>query len=129
MSRMSPEESARQERMHRAEELLALRSKFALQHIAMGGGCACGVGGVVLSMSDIERDIADYLKDEAQRLGQHDIVAFIDAHGGGTRLDTLLYGLSDEFEQVSAQTADWLLQRLARSLRSFSQQHGGGQWR
>ena len=54
----------------RAERLLQLWSRLSLQHVSLGVGCGCGIGGVSVSLADFERDIADYLWAESERLGE-----------------------------------------------------------
>ena len=52
----------------RAARLAQLWSRLSVQHVTLGAGCGCGVGGVSVSLQDFERDIADYLWAEGERL-------------------------------------------------------------
>lgn len=64
----------------RAAALLRLWNDVALQHVSMGGACACGMGGVTLRLQDFERDILDYLRDDAGRLGEAEAHALLACH-------------------------------------------------
>ena len=110
----------------RAERLANLWSRLSAQHVTLGAGCGCMVGGVSVSLEDFELDIADYLWAEGDRLGQGDVVAFLLQPGAIDQqvkpVATLLARL-EEGEAHEA-VADWLLSRLARTLDSFAKLHG-----
>ncbi len=110
----------------RAERLANLWSRLSAQHVTLGAGCGCMVGGVSVSLEDFELDIADYLWAEGERLGQGDVVAFLLQPGAIDQqvkpVATLLARL-EEGEAHEA-VADWLLSRLARTLDSFAKLHG-----
>ena len=110
----------------RAERLAHLWSRLSAQHVTLGAGCGCMVGGVSVSLEDFELDIADYLWAEGDRLGQGDVVAFLLQPGAIDQqvkpVATLLARL-EEGEAHEA-VADWLLSRLARTLDSFAKLHG-----
>jgi hypothetical protein len=112
----------------RAERPARLWSRLSAQHVSLATGCGCGIGGVDVRLEDFERDIADYLLAEAERLGVADVVAFLpsaeaiatDAHPVRDLLARLEAGEAPEA------AADWLLPRLTRTLESFANLHGGG---
>ncbi len=110
--------------------LLGMWNDLALQHVSLGAGCACGIGGVDVRLQDFEHDIVDYLQAEAQRLKRDDVAAFIQYSMGRDQPDAseivrLLTALSEGPGHVDARVAEWLLQRLDRTLSSFARLHGG----
>ncbi|MDX3906198.1 MAG: hypothetical protein QHC78_10965 [Pigmentiphaga sp.] len=109
-----------------ASALLRLWSDLALQHVSMGGACACGIGGVTLRLQDFERDIIDYLRAEAERLGQADACALLDRHAaaGDGAVAAVLGELAAAGAGVPADAAAWVLARLDRTLTSFARLHG-----
>jgi hypothetical protein len=60
----------------RAERLAHLWSRLSAQHVTLGAGCGCMVGGVSVSLEDFELDIADYLWAEGERLGEAPVWPF-----------------------------------------------------
>lgn len=110
----------------RAERLAKLWSRLSAQHVTLGAGCGCMVGGVSVSLEDFELDIADYLWAEGERLGETVVVAFLLQPGPIDQqkkpVATLLARLEDG--EADETVADWLLSRLARTLDSFAKLHG-----
>lgn len=110
----------------RALRLAELWSRLSARHVTLGSACGCGVGGVSVTLEDFERDIADYLWHESERLGARAAHAFlaeagpIEAQPQPVRalLDRLCEGLAPP------DAADWLLPRLSRTLESFASLHG-----
>ena len=110
----------------RAERLANLWSRLSAQHVTLGAGCGCMVGGVSVSLEDFELDIVDYLWAEGERLGETVVVDFLllpdpidqQQKPVGALLARLEDGEADEA------VADWLLSRLARTLDSFVKLHG-----
>jgi hypothetical protein len=109
-----------------AGELLDLWCALALRHVALGGACGCGAGGVSLRLEDFELDIVDYLQDAGERHDDAEIAGWFRARQGldlGKQplrdlLDAVLAG------QVPAAATGWLLPRLERTLRSLHELHG-----
>ena len=62
-----------------AGRLWDLWCALALRHVALGGACACGAGGISLRLEDFELDIVDYLQDGGERC-EHDSGSW---QGGG----------------------------------------------
>jgi hypothetical protein len=58
-----------------AAYLGALWHRLSAQHIALG--CSCGMSGISVTLEDFERDIADYLWAESERLGATATVDFL----------------------------------------------------
>jgi hypothetical protein len=114
----------------RTRVLLRLWEDLARQHVSMGGGCACGIGGVTVRLQDFEHDIADYLVAEAERLKQADVLALLLQHvqfdpPGEDEIVKVLRAMADTESPAPPAVVEWLLQRLERTLNSFAKLHGG----
>lgn len=101
---------------------------LALRHVALGGACACGAGGISLRLEDFELDIVDYLQDGGERCEQPEVAHWFRARSGLEWGGQPLRGLLDVLgsDGVPAAVAQWALARLERTLRSFAEVHGGG---
>lgn len=110
----------------RAERLANLWSRLSAQHVTLGAGCGCMVGGVSVSLEDFELDIVDYLWAEGERLGESVVVAFLLRPGPIDQQQKPVGALLARLEDGEADeaVADWLLSRLARTLDSFVKLHG-----
>ena len=110
----------------RAERLANLWSRLSAQHVTLGAGCGCMVGGVSVSLEDFELDIADYLWAEGERLGETVVVAFLLQPGPIDQQEKPVATLLARLENAEADEAvtDWLLSRLTRTLDSFARLHG-----
>lgn len=110
----------------RAARLAQLWSRLSAQHVTLGAGCGCMVGGVSVSLEEFELDIADYLWAESERLGETEVVAFLLAPGPIDQQRKPVMDLLSRLEEGDAdeRVADWLLTRLARTLDSFARLHG-----
>lgn len=114
----------------RASRLLLLWNDLARQHVSMGGGCACGIGGVTVRLEDFEHDIADYLYAEAERLGNHEVLALLARHiqlenPAPDEISNVLKALASTDDPVPETVAQWIVTRLDRTLTSFARLHGG----
>lgn len=109
----------------RAERLANLWSRLSAQHVTLGAGCGCMVGGVSVSLEDFELDIADYLWAEGERLGETMAVAFLLQPGPIDQQKKPVATLLNRLEEGEAPeaVAEWLLSRLARTLDSFAKLH------
>ena len=107
-----------------AARLAALWNRLATLHIALG--CSCLMGGVSVTLEDFERDIADWLWAESERLGQTDVAAFLLAPGPIETQDKPVRRILARLEsgEADGSVAQWLLQRMARSLESYARLHG-----
>lgn len=110
----------------RAARLAELWSRLSLQHVTLGAGCGCGAGGVSVSLADFERDIADYLQFEAERLGETRVSEFLALAGP---LEAQPAPVRDLLERLARDdrceaAAQWLLPRLTRTIESFARLHG-----
>ncbi|VVE11330.1 hypothetical protein PHO31112_02638 [Pandoraea horticolens] len=113
----------------RASALLDLWSALALNHVALGGACACGAGGVSLRLDDFELDIVDYLQDCGERCEVAEIAAWFRrrpgaAASGPQPLRQLLEDVQEA--RIQQPVADWIVSRLERTLNSFAELHGSG---
>ncbi len=111
-----------------AERLLDLWSTLSVRHVALGGACGCGAGGVSLRLEDFELDIVDYLQDGGERSDDAEVARWFQARQGVALGRQPLRDLLDAVmaEQVPEPAALWMLSRLERTLRSFAELHGGG---
>jgi hypothetical protein len=106
-----------------AARLAALWHRLSTQHIALG--CTCTMSGISVTLEDFERDIADYLWAESERLGQPEVLAFLLASGPLAQQSQAVRGILDRVQQGQASQAvsQWLLTRLGRTLDSYARLH------
>ena len=107
-----------------ARQLSALWHRLSAQHIALG--CSCLMGGISVTLEDFERDIADYLWAESERLGEPAVAAFLTAPGPIETQDKPVRLVLGRLETGEADppVAEWLLARLTRSIESYARLHG-----
>ncbi len=98
--------------------------RLSAQHIALG--CSCTMSGISVTLEDFERDIADYLWAESERLGQEAVVAFLLAPGPLAEQPQAIRGILARLEagEATDEAADWLLARMTRTLESYAALHG-----
>ncbi len=107
-----------------ATYLSELWDRLSAQHIALG--CSCSMSGISVTLEDFERDIADYLWAESERLGATEVVAFLLTPGPVAQqakpirniLARLQAGEADEW------VAQWLLPRMTQTIESYAKLHG-----
>lgn len=107
-----------------ATYLAELWHRLSAQHIALG--CSCNMSGISVTLEDFERDIADYLWAESERLGEHDVVAFLLASGPVAEQPKPIRWLLTRLqkEPVQPAVADWLLSRMTKTIESYAKLHG-----
>lgn len=107
-----------------AARLAELWHRLSAQHIALG--CSCTMSGISVTLEDFERDIADYLWAEAERLGQGKVVEFLLAPGPIAGQDQAIRSILARLEAGEAQdeVADWLLARMTKTIESYAKLHG-----
>ena len=107
-----------------AAYLSALWNRLSGQHIALG--CSCSMSGMSVTLEDFERDIADYLWAESERLGQALVVAFLLTPGPIDAQDQAIRGILRrlEVETVSEDVTEWLLPRMTKTIESYAKLHG-----
>lgn len=118
-----------EEQRREAVRLREVWERLGRTHMMAGGGCACGVEGVVVALEDFEQDIADYLHAESERLGRPDVGAYIEGQGREGELwsiPRLLNSIGTSHEAAQADVAAFILERLGRTLQSFEKLHGAG---
>jgi hypothetical protein len=107
-----------------AAHLAALWHRLSAQHIALG--CSCGMSGISVTLEDFERDIADYLWAESERLGQGAVVEFLLAPGPIASQERAIRNILARLEADEAEedVADWLLTRMTKTIESYAKLHG-----
>ena len=107
-----------------AAYLNGLWNRLSGQHIALG--CSCTMSGMSVTLEDFERDIADYLWAESERLAQPDVVAFLLSPGPISEQDRAIRGILErlESEEVSSDVTNWLLPRMTKTIESYAKLHG-----
>ena len=107
-----------------AAYLAQLWHRLSAQHIALG--CSCTMSGISVTLEDFERDIADYLWAESERLGATEVVAFLLAPGPIAAQASAIRAMLTRLEQGQAEesVARWLLPRLTTTLESYAKLHG-----
>lgn len=107
-----------------ASALLALWHRLSTQHIALG--CSCGISGISVTLEDFERDIADYLWAESERLGQGAVVEFLLAPGPIASQERAIRAILGRLEAGEAENevANWLLTRMTKTIESYAKLHG-----
>lgn len=107
-----------------AAHLSDLWNRLSAQHIALG--CSCSMTGISVTLEDFERDIADYLWAESERLEMPDVAAFLLEPGPIEAQDKAIRGILQRLEddQASVPVADWLLIRMTKTIESYAKLHG-----
>jgi hypothetical protein len=107
-----------------AAYLSGLWNRLSAQHIALG--CSCSMSGISVTLEDFERDIADYLWAESERLGQAEVVGFLLAPGPIASQDRAVRGILDRLQAGEAceAAAQWLLARMTTTIESYARLHG-----
>ena len=112
--------------VQRAEQMLGLWSALAMQHVALGAACACGMGGISLRLDDFELDIVGYLEDAGLRSGIDEVVGFFNALQQAEPPPRPLVRILEDAQQdrLPGGVGEWLLPKVERTLRSFAEVHG-----
>jgi hypothetical protein len=107
-----------------AAHLAELWHRLSAQHIALG--CSCTMSGISVTLEDFERDIADYLWAESERLGQTEVVAFLLVPGPIAQQEQAIRNILARLQDGQAQedVADWLLARMSKTIESYAKLHG-----
>lgn len=101
-----------------------LWNRLSAQHIALG--CSCTMSGISVTLEDFERDIADYLWTESERLGEKAVETFLLAPGPVAEQDKAIRGILDRLEHETCEdaVAEWLLPRMTKTIESYAKLHG-----
>ena len=107
-----------------AAHLAELWHRLAAQHIALG--CSCSMSGISVTLEDFERDIADYLWAESERLEAAAVTAFLLAPGPISDQKQAVRCILARLEGGEAEdaVADWLLTRMTKTMESYAKLHG-----
>jgi len=107
-----------------ATYLAELWHRLSAQHIAMG--CSCTMSGISVTLEDFERDIADYLWAESERLGQAQVVTFLLLPGPIADQKQAIRSILVRLQEGQAEesVADWLLARMTKTIESYAKLHG-----
>lgn len=107
-----------------AAHLGELWHRLSAQHIALG--CSCNMSGISVTLEDFERDIADYLWAESERLGATDVVAFLLSTGPISEQPQAIRMLLQRIQdgQADEPVAQWLLARMTKTIESYVKLHG-----
>jgi hypothetical protein len=107
-----------------AAYLGALWHRLSAQHIALG--CSCGMSGISVTLEDFERDIADYLWAESERLGADATVDFLLQPGPIAEQEKAVRMILERIQAGEAKDAvtDWLLPRMTKTIESYAKLHG-----
>ncbi len=106
-----------------ASRLGDLWNRLAAQHITLG--CSCSMTGLSVTLEDFERDIADYLWAESERLGEPAVVEFLLAPGPIASQDRAIRGILARIEagEASDEVSTWLLTRMKKTIESYDKLH------
>ncbi len=98
--------------------------RLSAQHIALG--CSCGMSGISVTLEDFERDIADYLWAESERLGAVATTHFLLQPGPIAEQEKAVRSILERIQAGEASDAvtDWLLPRMAKTIESYAKLHG-----
>ena len=98
--------------------------RLSAQHIALG--CSCGMSGISVTLEDFERDIADYLWAESERLGAVATVDFLLQRGPIAEQEKAVRTILERIQAGEASDAvtDWLLPRMTKTIESYAKLHG-----
>ncbi len=107
-----------------AAHLAELWHRLSAQHIALG--CSCTMSGISVTLEDFERDIADYLWAESERLGAIQVVNFLLSPGPISEQKKAIRTILDRLKEGEADesVADWLLPRMTKTIESYAKLHG-----
>ena len=107
-----------------ATYLAELWHRLSAQHIALG--CSCTMSGISVTLEDFERDIADYLWAESERLGATDVVAFLLSPGPLAEQEQAIRQILKRLADGQAKTSveQWLLPRMTKTIESYAKLHG-----
>jgi hypothetical protein len=112
---------------HDVRELATLWSTVSRRHVSLGAACSCGMGGVTLHLQSYEQDIIDFVVADAEKMGRPDVLAFLERYArkdeqSDWSIPVLLTALEQnaEAEADNAGIRQFVLERLSRTLRSFS---------
>ncbi len=120
LDRLFAEQPAVPDATRRATAVAALWQRAAMGHAVLGGGCACGLPAMHVSVADFELDLLDYLR--ARWASDPAAVALIDGAAG--RIGDLVAALAGGAPGLARPAA--MLDDLETAIRSFAPEVGPG---
>lgn len=98
--------------------------RLSARHIALG--CSCSMSGISVTLEDFERDIADYLWAESERLNEPKVTAFLLVEGPVAQQNKAIRRVLQrlENEALDPSIATWLLGRMTKTIESYAALHG-----
>lgn len=84
------------------------------------------MSGISVTLEDFERDIADYLWAESERLGEKAVEDFLLKPGPIAKQDKAIRGILERLEEGACEdgVAEWLLTRMTKTIESYAKLHG-----
>ena len=84
------------------------------------------MSGISVTLEDFERDIADYLWAESERLGEKLVESFLLAPGPIAEQYKAIRGILNRLENEACEVsvAHWLLPRMTKTIESYAKLHG-----
>lgn len=84
------------------------------------------MSGISVTLEDFERDIADYLWAESERLGEKAVEDFLLAPGPVAAQDKAIRSILERLEKGACadDVAAWLLPRMTKTIESYAKLHG-----
>ncbi len=84
------------------------------------------MSGISVTLEDFERDIADYLWAESERLGEKAVGEFLLAPGPVAKQEKAIRNILERLEegQCLDGVAEWLLPRMTKTIESYAKLHG-----
>ena len=84
------------------------------------------MSGISVTLEDFERDIADYLWAESERLGANDVVNFLLESGPIAEQFQPIRLILSRIQEGQAETSvtQWLLPRMTKTIESYAKLHG-----
>ena len=84
------------------------------------------MSGISVTLEDFERDIADYLLAESERLGEKMVEEFLNVSGPITEQEKPIRDILSRIEKLDSddEVAKWLLPRMTKTIESYAKLHG-----
>jgi hypothetical protein len=84
------------------------------------------MSGISVTLEDFERDIADYLWAESERLGEKAVEKFLLLEGPIAEQQRPIRNILSRLEElvIENEVANWLLPRLTKTIESYAKLHG-----
>ena len=100
--------------------------RVASSHQVRGASCSCGADSIVLRLADFEQDIGDYLRNEGERYQRRDVLGLLEKLAVFRccwSIAGFLETLADPAKPIASIAAQFVLDRLPRTVQSFEPLH------